>query len=102
MTRHDAPQPLSLTEAIIPVASLIVLVGLSYFLCGDAGAGGPNQVALVASTMIAVFIGWHRGHSLESLDKASSDSVTTGIGAIFLCSSRSIAGMPFNLTRGLL
>ena len=84
MTRPDTPQPLSLIEAIIPVASLIILVGLSYFLFGDAGAGGPNQVALVVSTMIAVFIGWRRGHSLESLGKASSDSVATGIGAIFI------------------
>jgi NhaC family Na+:H+ antiporter len=82
--RPDTPQPLSLIEAIIPVASLIALVGLSYFLFGDAGAGGPNQVALVVSTMIALFIGWRRGHSLESLGKASSDSVATGIGAIFI------------------
>ena len=67
MNRPDQPQPLTLTEAIIPVASLILLVALSYFLFGDAGAGGPNQVALVVATMIAVFIGWRRGHSLESL-----------------------------------
>ena len=84
MERPDSPQPLSLIEAIIPVASLITLVGLSYFLFGDAGAVGPNQVALVVATMIAVFIGWRRGHSLESLGKASSDSVATGIGAIFI------------------
>ena len=84
MKRPDAPQPLSLIEAIIPVASLITLVGLSYFLFGDAGAGGPNQVAMVVSTMIAVFIGWRRGHSLEALGKASTDSVATGIGAIFI------------------
>lgn len=84
MKRPDTPQPLSLIEAIIPVASLIALVGLSYFLFGDAGAGGPNQVALVIATMIAVFIGWRRGHTLESLGKASSDSVATGIGAIFI------------------
>ena len=38
MKTPDATQPLSLTEAIIPVASLIVLVALSYFLFGDAGA----------------------------------------------------------------
>jgi NhaC family Na+:H+ antiporter len=82
--RPDTPQPLSLIEAIIPVASLIILVGLSYFLFGDAGALGPNQVALVISTMIAIFIGWRRGHTLESLGKASSDSVATGIGAIFI------------------
>ena len=46
MSRTAEPQPLTLTEAVIPVASLIVLVALSYFLFGDAGAAGPNQVAL--------------------------------------------------------
>jgi len=82
--RPDQPQPLTLLEAVIPVASLILLVGLSYFLFGDGGAVGPNQVALVVATMVAVFIGWRRGHSLEALGKASAESVATGIGAIFI------------------
>ncbi len=84
MTQPNKPQPLTLTEAIVPVASLILLVGLSYFLFGDAGAGGPNQVALVVATMIAVFVGWRRGHTLQSLGDAASSSVSTGIGAIFI------------------
>jgi NhaC family Na+:H+ antiporter len=84
MTRPDTPQPVSLAEAIVPVASLILLVGLSYFLFGDAGAGGPNQVALVVATMIAAFIGWRRGHSPASMSAAAIASVGTGIGAIFI------------------
>ena len=84
MKRPDSPQPLSLAEAVVPVAALILLVGLSYFLFGDAGAAGPNQVALVVATMIAVFIGWRRGHALDALGKAASESVSTGIGAIFI------------------
>ena len=84
MKRPENPQPLTLTEAIIPVASLIVLVGLSFYLFGDAGAGGPNQVALTVATMIAVFIGWRRGHALETLGQAAVASVSSGIGAIFI------------------
>jgi NhaC family Na+:H+ antiporter len=92
MNRPDTPQPqpqpqpqkLSMLEAAIPIVSLIALVALAYFLFGDAGALGPNQVALTIATMIAVFIGWRRGHSLESLGKAASDSVATGIGAVFI------------------
>jgi NhaC family Na+:H+ antiporter len=84
MKRPDTPEPVSMAEAIIPVASLIVLVGLSYFLFGDAGAGGPNQVALVVATMIAAFIGWRRGYSLASMGEAATASVSTGIGAIFI------------------
>lgn len=81
---EPAIRPLSTFEAIIPVASLILLVALAYFLFGDAGALGPNQVALTVATLIAVWIGWQHGHSLESLGKAASESVATGIGAIFI------------------
>jgi len=80
----DQPQPLALWEAITPVACLIGLVGLSYFLFGDAGASGPNQVALVVATMIAVFIGWRRGHTVDSLREAAVASVGSGLGAIFI------------------
>src|SRR5262245_40953530 len=55
MARPDTPQPLTLFEAVVPVAALILLVGLSYYLFGDAGALGPNQVAPAVATMMAVF-----------------------------------------------
>jgi NhaC family Na+:H+ antiporter len=41
-------------------------------------------VGLVVATMIAVFVGWRRGHSLASLGEAAVASVSTGIGAIFI------------------
>jgi NhaC family Na+:H+ antiporter len=75
---------LSLIEAIIPVASLVVLVGLSYYLFKDGGADGPNQVAMVVATMIAVFLGKRRGHSLHELSDAAVASVSSGLGAIFI------------------
>ena len=37
-TPHPVPRPPTLLEAIVPVASLIVLVGLSFYVFGDAGA----------------------------------------------------------------
>jgi len=84
VSRPDKPQPLTLTEALIAVASLVGLVALSYVLFGDAGAGGPNQVALTVATMIVAFIGWRRGHTLDSLREAAIASVSSGIGAIFI------------------
>lgn len=83
MTTQQKP-PLSLFEAIVPIASLIVLVGLSFFLFGDEGASGPNQVALVVATMIAVAVARRRGYSLHELGEAASASVASGIGAIFI------------------
>src|SRR5262245_57074711 len=79
-----ALQPLTLSEALIPIISLIVLISLSFFLFGDAGALGPNQIALVLATMVAVFVGWRRGHTLGALGEAAVHSVSSGIGAIFI------------------
>jgi NhaC family Na+:H+ antiporter len=84
MTTGDQPQPLTLGEAIIPVASLILLIALSYHLFGDAGADGPIQVALVAATMVAVVIAWRRGHSLDALREGAIASVSSGMSAIFI------------------
>lgn len=79
---HDSSP--TLFEAIVPVASLVVLVALSYFLFGDAGASGPNQVALTFATLIAVFVGRRLGLSFEELREAAVASVGTGISAIFI------------------
>jgi NhaC family Na+:H+ antiporter len=73
-----------MTEALIPIAGLVFLVGLSFYLFGDGGANGPNQVALTVATMLAAFVGWRRGHSLASLGEAARASVSAGIGAIFI------------------
>lgn len=79
----DRPQP-SLTEAIIPIASLILFVALSYYLFRDAGANGPNQIGMVLATMVAVFMGWRKGYSLDELREAAVASVGSGLGAIFI------------------
>ena len=77
-------RPLTMTEAAIPIVALIVLVGLSFYLFGDAGAKGPNQVALVLAAMIALVIGRRAGYTLEQLREAAIASVGTGVSAIFI------------------
>ncbi|MPZ35934.1 MAG: Na+/H+ antiporter NhaC [Rhodospirillales bacterium] len=84
MTIPDQRPAPSVLEAAIPVASLILLVALSYYLFGDAGGGGPNQVALIVATMIAVLLAWRRGHTLHDLGGAAIASVESGLGAIFI------------------
>jgi len=84
LTHRAELHPLTFTEAIVPIVSLVLLVSLSFYLFGDAGALGPNQVALVVATMIAVFVGWRRGYTLESLREAAVASVGSGISAIFI------------------
>lgn len=83
-TTPKPARPLSLAEAAVPILALIVLVGLSYFLFGDAGAKGPNQVALVIAALVATLIGRRAGHSLDALGEAASTSIGTGVGAILI------------------
>jgi NhaC family Na+:H+ antiporter len=84
MKHPSSPQPLSTVEAILPIAALIVLVASSYLLFGDAGAAGPNQVALVIASMVAVFLAWRRGYDIAALREAAIASCASGIGAIFI------------------
>ncbi len=77
-------RPLSLIEALIPIVFLIGMISLSFFLFGDAGALGPNQIALVVATMVAVMVGRRRGLTLEALGEAAVTSASSGIGAIFI------------------
>lgn len=79
-----APEPLSLIEALIPVVTLIVLLGTSYLLFGDEAAAGPNQIALMCCTLVASFVAVRRHHHFDSLRDAAVASVTTGLSAIFI------------------
>ncbi len=78
------PVELGLGAALVPVVTLVGLLGLSFFLFRDAAAQGPNQIALVFSTLVAVYIGWRRGLALETMGAAAVASVTTAISALFI------------------
>ena len=82
--RPDTPKPLGLAAALVPVVALVGLLGLSFFLFGDAAAAGPNQVALVFCAIVAIFVAWRHGHSIDDLRDAAVASVTTGLPAIFI------------------
>jgi NhaC family Na+:H+ antiporter len=75
---------LTMAEAAVPIVALIVLVGLSFYLFGDAGAKGPNQVALVMASLVALVIGRRAGYTADQLRDAAIASVTTGVSAIFI------------------
>ena len=85
MSRRPAtPEPLGLASALVPVVALVGLLGLSFFLFGDAAAAGPNQVALVFCAIVAAYVAWRHGHGVEALRDAAVASVTTGLSAVFI------------------
>ena len=82
--RPQTPTPLGLAAALVPVVALVFLLGLSFYLFGDAAAAGPNQVALVFCAIVATYVAWRHGHTVEALRDAAVASVTTGLSAIFI------------------
>ncbi len=82
--RSSTPEPLGLAAALLPVVALVGLLGLSFFLFGDAAASGPNQVALVFCSIVAIAVAWRHGHSIDDLRDAAVASVTAGLPAIFI------------------
>jgi len=83
-SRPSEPEAPGLAEALVPVATLIGLLGLSFYLFGDAAAAGPNQIALLFCAIVATYVAWRRGHSIEDLREAATASVTTGLSSIFI------------------
>ena len=80
-----APEPLTLTEALIPVASLVVLVGLSYYLFGDARRQRPEpgRAGRRDGDRLYRRAGAAATRS-TSLRDAAIASVSSGMGAIFI------------------
>lgn len=82
--RASSPKPLGLWSALIPVVTLVGLLGLSFTLFGEGAASGPNQVALLFCSIVAMAVAWWHGHAIDDLRDAAVASVTAGLPAIFI------------------
>lgn len=76
--------PPSLTDALIPIVSLIIFLGGAVYIYGDEATSGPTQVALILCTMIAGLIGLKNGHRWEDMGHAAVEGISTAMGAIFI------------------
>lgn len=80
----DSIRPPSLLDALIPIIFLIVLLISGIFLYGADGTGGPIQVALMLSMMVAGLIGLKNGHQWADMGKAAVEGISQAMGAIFI------------------
>jgi NhaC family Na+:H+ antiporter len=77
-------KPPSFLDALIPIIVLVILLMLAIGLYGDAGIGGPIQVGLILSMLVAGLVGLKNGHRWADMGKAAVEGISTAMGAIFI------------------
>ncbi|HEY54427.1 MAG TPA: Na+/H+ antiporter NhaC [Caldilineae bacterium] len=77
-------KPPSMTDALIPIITLLILlVGAVYLYRGDA-TGGPFQIALILASIVAGLVAHKNGFSYEEVSKSAINGVSIAMGAIFI------------------
>ncbi len=78
------PRQASLFDALVPVIFLIISLAFAIIIYGDNAIGGPVQVSLFLSAIVAGLMGYKNSHSITRMSKAAVDSIATAMGAIFI------------------
>ena len=83
--RHDLePRPPTMVDALIPVVALIALIGLTIAIFGTDATGGPLQVALMSSALVAGIVAAKNGHSAARVREAAIGGVSSALGAVYI------------------
>lgn len=81
------PRQASLLESLIPIMSLIFMLGFSVFFFESDSSSGPNQIALIIAAAIGSMVAIKIGHTWSNILESMVASISTAMGAllIFLC-----------------
>ncbi|WP_371193120.1 Na+/H+ antiporter NhaC [Glaciecola sp. SC05] len=74
----------SLLDALIPIVTLIILMGSAVILFGDASSYGPNQIALLIGMFLAAIIGLKNGHTWQSIEEGIVKGISMSLGACLI------------------
>ena len=78
------PRPPSVLDAIIPLITLMTLIGGAVMLFGLDAIDGPVQVALLLSAMVAALIALKNGHPWAAISAAGGHAIASVTSAIFI------------------
>ena len=79
-----SPRAPSLVDALIPVVALIALIGLTVAIFGTDATGGPLQVALLMSAVVAGLVAFKNGFTAGRVREAAVGGVSSGMSALFI------------------
>lgn len=80
---HTNKQP-SLPQALVPLMALIVMLASSVYLFGEDSSYGPNQIALLVASGIAVIIGFRNGFSWSQIEEGITEGISVALGAMLI------------------
>ena len=78
------PKTPTLIDALIPVASLVLMLGLSVKMFGSDSSSGPNQIVLTIGAAIAAIVAIRNGYKWVDIQKAIVAGIGTAMGAIMI------------------
>lgn len=81
---RSTPKTPTLFDALLPVISLILLLGLAVYLFGSDAIGGPTQIVLIMGTAVAAIVAIRNGHKWAEVQQAIVDGIGTAMGAILI------------------
>lgn len=84
MTEQSEHKTPSMIDALIPLIGLIFMLSGAVFYFGNNSTGGPNQIALLLATGIAIVIGLKNNHKWTEIEKAMVNGISLSMGAIFI------------------
>ena len=78
------PREPSLLDALIPVITLVFLIGLTIVIFGTNATGGPLQVALFLSAVVAGLVALKNGHTQARVRDAAIGGISSALAAVFI------------------
>ncbi len=81
---NSQPKDPTLVDALIPIVSLVAMLGLSVHLFGSDSSSGPNQIVLTLGAAIAAIVAIQNGHPWSDILEAIVDGISTSMNAVLI------------------
>jgi NhaC family Na+:H+ antiporter len=83
MSNKELKTP-SLLDAMLPIVSLVIMMGSAVYLFEDNSSYGPNQIALLLAMGIAAIVGMKNGYRWKTIEKGIVDGISMSLGACLI------------------
>lgn len=83
-SEEDIASKWNFAATVVPILTLVTLLGLSVSIFGEDSSSGPNQIALILSGLVAAGMGALSGHRWSVVEPAIANGVAVTVQAILI------------------